>query len=363
MSKFARKNVRKLKAYVPGEQPRAGAKTIKLNTNENPYPPCPKVRQALRRFGSGIWRRYPEPQADTFRHAAARVLGVRPEMIIAGNGSDDIINIAIRTFVEPGERIAYPVPTYSLYPVLSQIQQARIVEVPFGPDFDLPDQLSKVNAKLTFLANPNAPSGTFIQPTTIARLARAIRGLLVVDEAYVDFVEDKGKDKGKDKDNCLDLVKRHANVIVMRTLSKSYSLAGLRFGFAIAQSPLIDDMLKVKDSYNCDTLAITLAAKAIEDQQYLKKTVTRICRGRTWLSEQLAKLGFTVLPSQANFVWATIASPPAGQIYLQLKRRGILVRYFDQPTLKNGLRITVDLPRNNQALIEALRRILDKRDN
>jgi histidinol-phosphate aminotransferase len=348
MSKYFRKTMKTLKPYVAGEQPSRGSKVIKLNTNENPYPPSPNVRRALRTFSAIALKKYPQPLADTFREAAAKVFGVRPEMIIAGNGSDDIINIAIRAFVDVGERIAYPVPTYSLYSVLANIQQAQTLEIPFDDSFDVPKGLAEAQAKLTFIANPNAPTGTFIRPEKIEHLARKTKGIVAVDEAYADFADA----------NCLELVKRLPNVLVLRTLSKSYSLAGLRFGFAIGQPQLIEDMNKVKDSYNCDALAITLAAKAIEDQAYLAKTVARIRRQRQGLTRGLISLGFSVLPSQANFVWATIHSPPAKQIYMELKRRGILVRYFDHPGLTSGLRISVGSSKDNHSLIKALASIV-----
>jgi len=350
MSKFARENIKRLKPYVPGEQPAAHVKIIKLNTNENPYPPAPAVKKVLRKFPLERLRRYPEPEADTFRRTVAKVLEVRPEMIIAGNGADELINVAIRTFVQPDQTIAYPVPTYSLYPVLARIQEAKVGEVPFGRGFDLPDQLFDIDAKLIFVCNPNAPSGTFIDPAKIEQLARSTQALVVIDEAYVDFADE----------NCLKLTKRNPNVIVLRTLSKGYGLAGLRFGFAIGPPELIGDMLKVKDSYNCDALALATATKAIEDQKYFAETVAKIRGQRMWLAQKLESLGFVTLPSHANFIWAEINRPPAGQVYLRLKRRGILVRYFEQPRLKRGLRITVGRPGQNKTLIRALSEILAK---
>ncbi|NLX07669.1 MAG: histidinol-phosphate transaminase [Phycisphaerae bacterium] len=349
MSKFARQNVRKLKPYVPGEQPAPGTKVIKLNTNENPYAPSPAVRATLRSYAGADLRKYPQPHWTTFRQAAARTFKIDPENIFAGNGSDEVLNLIVRAFVEPGEKIAYPVPTYSLYPVLARIQEAQVVEVPFGERFDLPAEgLLASGAKLAFIANPNAPTGTMIEPAAIEAFARRFKGLVVVDEAYVDFAEA----------NCLPLVGRNGNIIVSRTLSKSYSLAGLRFGFAVASKPIVEDLMKIKDSYNCDALAIELATRAVEDQSYMRRNADRIRRQRAWLTNRLTELGFAVMPSQANFVWATRARPAAKAIYQDLKARGILVRYFDQGQLRRGLRITVGLPQENRALIAALREIL-----
>jgi len=350
MSKYARPAINKLSAYTPGEQPRPGQKIIKLNTNENPYPPAPGVLKAIRKFPADYMRKYPQPEADSFRKIAAEIFGVKPEMIIAGNGSDELLSIAIRTYVDPGQVIAYPTPTYSLYPVLAKMQEAKIVEVPFDDSFSLPKGLEKTKARLTFIANPNAPSGTYIDPDQIAKFAKKTTGVVVVDEAYVDFADD----------NCLRLVKKLPNVIVFRTLSKSYSLAGWRFGFGFASEALIGDMMKVKDSYNCDALSIAVACEAIKDQSYLAKNVKKIRQQRDWLSDQLKKLGFSVRDSQANFIWATIDTVSAKQIYLDLKQAGILIRYFDKPDLKNGLRITIGRPDENRELIRTLKNILNK---
>ncbi len=348
MSKYARRTINKLSAYVPGEQPRPGEKFIKLNTNENPYPPAPGVLRTIRKFPAEFMRKYPQPEADSFRKTAAEIFNVDPGMIIAGNGSDELLSIVIRTYVDPGQIVAYPTPTYSLYPVLAKMQDAKIVEVPFDNSFTLPAQLAKTRARLTFIANPNAPSGTFIDPEDIARFAQKVSGVVVVDEAYADFGDD----------NCLRLVKKLPNVIVLRTLSKSYSLAGWRFGFGIASKALIDDMMKVKDSYNCDALSIAVACEAIKDQAYLKKNVDKIRRDRAWLTNELRTLGFDVRDSQTNFIWATIDRPPAKQIYLALKQAGILVRYFDKPGLQNGLRITIGRSEENRELVRSLKRIL-----
>jgi histidinol-phosphate aminotransferase len=293
-------------------------------------------------------RKYSQPEADRFREAASKVFKIPTEMIMAGNGSDELLSILLRTFVEPGDVVAYPTPTYTLYPVLAKMQEAKIVEVPFDESYRLPKDLLKTRAKVIFIANPNAPTGTFIPPEEIETFAKKAGGVVVVDEAYVDFSDR----------NCLDLAKKLPNVIVLRTLSKSYSLAGMRFGFAFASRELIGDMLKVKDSYNCDAVSINLAAEAIKDQAYLKKNMEKIRRERSFLTEQLRNTGFTVLDSASNFVWARIARPAAKEIYLNLKARGILVRYFDKPDLKDGLRITVGRPEENRALLKAITNIL-----
>jgi histidinol-phosphate aminotransferase len=343
---FIRSAVRDMDGYTPGEQPPPGARVVKLNTNENPFPPGEKVMQALREMSSESLRRYPSPRADTFRAAAGKLLGVPADWIIAGNGSDDLLTVATRTFVPPGGKVAFPEPTYSLYPVLTKLQDARIASVPWEKDWALPTAaLAGSKADAIYLANPNAPSGTFVSPQKVEELADVFDGLLLVDEAYVDFAEG----------NCLGLVQRHANVIITRTFSKAYCLAGLRFGFAVAQPEVIAEMMKVKDSYNCDAVSQALATAAIEDQEYARRTWEHVKSERLRVSEALTAFGWQVLPSQANFILAT---PPAGDgraTYLGLKSQGILVRYFELPGLKDKVRITVGSVLENNALLAGVR--------
>lgn len=342
---FVRENVRQMSGYTPGEQPSAGSRIIKLNTNENPFLPSPRVMQAIAAIAPDALRKYPNPTADPFRIAAARVLGVQKEMILAGNGSDDILTIATRTFVPPGGRLAFATPTYSLYPVLAKIEGASSVAVPWLDGYRLPiEALVATKADAIYLANPNAPTGSFVSPDDVARLARSFSGLLLVDEAYADFAED----------NCLRLVRDHANVVISRTLSKAYSLAGLRFGFAVAQAPVIEQMMKVKDSYNCDAISIAAATAAIEDQPYARQNWQEIRHQRGRLTDELSKLGWTVIPSHANFVLATVPDGHGKQVYQSLKQRGILVRYFDQPGLYDKVRITVGTSDENDALLAGI---------
>jgi len=340
--------IRRLEGYTPGEQPAPGERVVKLNTNENPFPPSPRVIEALRNIDPELLRRYPNPTADMFRAAAAKMLGVSMDMIIAGNGSDDILSIAARTFLTKGHMLACPEPTYSLYPVLAAIVGARCVGVPWEEGWQLPVAgLLRLRPRAIFLANPNAPTGTFVPPESIEKLASAFRGVVLVDEAYVDFADA----------DCVKLVSRYENVVVCRTLSKSYSLAGLRFGYAVAQPAVIREMMKIKDSYNCDAISIVLATAAIEDQEYARRTWQHIRSERARLAGELAAMGWQVLPSQANFL---LAGPPDGdgrRVYLGLKERGILVRYFDKPGLRNKVRITIGTTEQNNALLEGIRRL------
>jgi histidinol-phosphate aminotransferase len=345
---FVRPTIRSMDGYTPGEQPVAGDRVIKLNTNENPYPPSPKVLQAIAAIDADTLRRYPNPTADQFRDAAAKLLNVGADMIIAGNGSDDILTIATRTFVPPGGSIAFPEPTYSLYPVLAQLEEARSAVVSWENDFALPiDALVATKANAIYLANPNAPTGTFVAPAKVAELARRFDGPVLIDEAYADFADE----------NCLALVRDFPNIIISRTLSKAYSLAGLRFGYAVAQPQVIAEMMKVKDSYNTDAISIIAATAAIEDQQYAKSTWDRIRSERNRLSAELARLGWSVLPSRANFVLATVPTGRGSEAYLALKQRGILVRYFNLPGLTDKVRITVGKPDENNALLAAIKAI------
>ncbi len=332
--------------YTPGEQPGAGERVVKLNTNENPYPPSPRVFEAIARIGADALRRYPSPMADDFRRVAARVHGVGMENVIAGNGSDDILQIALRTYCGPGDVLASPDPTYSLYPVLAELADVRFVPVPWGPEWTLPaDALLATGARAIFFANPNAPSGTCVSADAVASLAARTSALVLVDEAYVDFAED----------DSLPLIRAHDNVLVTRTLSKGYGLAGLRFGYAVGHASIIEQMAKVKDSYNCDAIAIAAACAALDDQAYAREQWARVKAERTRLSAELVRRRFRVIPSQGNFVLATVPSgTSARRIYEGLKRSGVLVRFFDKPGLDDKLRVTIGAPEENDALLAAM---------
>ena len=343
---FVRPAIRAMEGYTPGEQPGAGERVVKLNTNENPFPPSPKVMQAIREVEAESLRRYPNPTADSFRAAAAQALDVAPDMIIAGNGSDDVLAVAVLTFTGPGDTLAYPDPTYSLYPVLADLDEVKTVTVPWDEDWSLPiDALLATKARAIFLANPNAPSGTFVSPQKIDELAQKFAGIVLIDEAYVDFAED----------DCLPLVRKHENIVVTRTLSKAYSLAGLRFGFAIAQPSVIREMNKARDSYPCDAISVAAATAAIGDQEYAKKTWEHVRSERQRISSELTQMGWVVLPSQANFILASTPNGRGREAYLGLKQQGILVRYFDKPGLSDKIRITVGTSQENNALLGGIK--------
>lgn len=338
--------MREMQGYTPGEQPSVGERVVKLNTNENPFEPSPRVMKAIQQVEPEMLRRYPSPTAERFRLAAAKVLGVSPDMILAGNGSDDILTIATRTFVAPGGVLASPEPSYSLYPVLARLEQATFSPVPWEKEWSLPtDGLVDTKADAIYLANPNAPSGTFVSPTKVEELARSFSGLLLIDEAYADFADD----------NCLALAREYRNVVIARTMSKAYSLAGLRFGYAVAQPDVIEEMTKVKDSYNCDAISVAAATAAIEDQEYARERWEFVKSERQRLSAELTQIGWAVAKSQANFILATCPSGRGKEVYLGLKQQGILVRYFDKPGLTDKIRITVGQSQENNALLAGIK--------
>ena len=338
-----------MSGYLPGEQPRGG-KFIKLNTNENPYPASPKVATAIGEALAGGLAKYPDPLATGFRMRAAEVLGVEPDWILCGNGSDDILTIMVRTFAGPGDVIRYPYPTYVLYKTLAQIQDVHADAVLFERDWTLGDAFVAPidNLKLAILANPNSPSGTLIPPNEILEIANQLPCPLLVDEAYGEFADS----------NCLELVRQNEKIMVSRTLSKSYALAGLRFGFVVAQPRLIEQLSKVKDSYNCDTLSIAGATAAIDDQAWLAENRTRIIASRSRFEDELSALGFTVQPSQANFVWCTFPERPLKPIYEALKQTQILVRYMAYDGWEEGIRITVGTDEQIDACLLGLRGIM-----
>jgi histidinol-phosphate aminotransferase len=346
MSDYFRSNIAALAGYTPGEQPGDDG-IIKLNTNENPYPPSPRVYAALRNAVNPALRLYPEPLSDTLRSTAARVYGVKAENILAGNGSDEILSILLCCFVAPGERVAFPVPTYSLYDTLVEIQDGVAARVDFPPDFSLPGSLAEQRAALTFLCNPNAPSATLVSLAEIEKLARSVAGILVVDEAYVDFAASEGA-------SSLPLIRRLPNLVVLRTFSKSFSLAGMRIGLAFASEEIIAGMMKVKDSYNLNRLSLVAANAALQDLPWMTRNARRIQRSRKKLSAALSRMGYFVYPSHANFVLARKRGENLKPVYEKLKRRGILVRYFDAPGLQDCLRITVGAPKEVQALLNEL---------
>jgi histidinol-phosphate aminotransferase len=337
--------IHKMAPYVPGEQPRPGQRLIKLNTNENPYPPSPRVRRAVAGAAIGhALRLYPAPQADDFIAAAARCYGLAPRMIIAGNGSDELLAMLFRATLGSGDKVAWATPTYSLYDTLAAVQEAKVVAPPLGPNFKLPiEALARARARLTIVCNPNSPSGTLTPRRLLAQLARDLEGrLLAIDEAYVDFAEE----------NALSLVRRLPNVIVLRSLSKSFSLAGMRLGLCFARPEIIEQLNKVKDSYNLSRLAIAAGAAALDDAPWMRRNVERVKRTRAATIARLMRMGFEVPPSSANFVFARMPGRDLGALAAKLRECGVLVRHFR--TWPDAMRISVGTPAEMTALFKAL---------
>ena len=344
MAGYVRESVEALQAYTPGEQPR-DPRVIKLNTNENPYPPSPFVARALAGFPTDKLRRYPDPASHELRQCIADLHGVSPDVVFVGNGSDEILALCTRAFVENDGSIGYFVPSYSLYPVLADIRAVSRRPVELGPDFDwrMPDEYA---CSLFFLTNPNAPTGILYPYETVRGFCAAMPGVVVIDEAYVDF----------SSRDCMALAREMDNVIVARTLSKSYSLAGLRVGYAIGPRQLVEALFKLKDSYNMDALSQELALAALSDTGHMRANTRRIRSTRERLTEALAGLGYTVYPSETNFVWAKPPTMPAEEVFRRLREQGILVRYFTGARVDECLRITVGADAEIDALIEALGR-------
>jgi len=341
-----RKNIAEMAGYVPGFQPEDAASYIKLNTNENPYPPSPQVLEAIaKEVGEGL-RRYPDAASRLAREEAAKLYGYDPSWIIMANGSDEVLNNLIRAFAGEGEEIAYVHPSYSYYGTLAEIQGAKVRTFGLTEAFEPEGIPERYDAKLFFLTNPNAPLGFTYSQRYIADLAGRLSGVLVVDEAYADFAEE----------NSLELVRSLENVVVTRTFSKSYSLAGMRLGLAIGRPEVIAALNKIRDHYNLDRLAQAAATAALHDQTYFRECVAKIKGTRAWFTAELAKLNYHVIPSSGNYVFASPPDRDGTRVYQGLYDRKILVRHFTDPKLSHGLRISIgtkeEMERTIQALIE-----------
>jgi histidinol-phosphate aminotransferase len=325
MRSVFRPAIDRMSGYVPGEQPQEMG-WVKLNTNENPYPASPQVVRAIQREAEGFLNKYPDPDAGTFRRTAGALFGVDADWVLPGNGSDENLTIITRSFCDSGESIAYPYPSYVLYESLAQIQGCGVERLLLDGDrgwrWDAAEAASlRERVRVVFVPNPNSPTGTLWSAEELLQLLPA-RGVLVLDEAYGDFatVPHRGE--------LLRDPRFENRLIVTRTLSKSYSLAGIRFGFAMAHPDLIAGMRKVKDSYNCDRVSIAAATAALEDQAWMLESRSRILASRARLAMALPALGFVVHPSETNFLWTTHESGRHREIYEQLKSRRVLVRYM-----------------------------------
>jgi histidinol-phosphate aminotransferase len=374
--------VQRIHAYVPGEQPKVKG-LVKLNTNENPYPPSPKVLKAVRDAVDGRLRLYPDPSALAVRTALAALHGCSPDQIIVGNGSDELLALAVRAFAEPAggfreiplrskeasgsmlqpipesaSRVQFPTPCYSLYPVLVETHGATPHPVPLRPDFGLPSvaELRKgglwdFRAALTFITTPNAPSGRGYPTAELDALCQAQKGVTILDEAYVDFAGE----------NALELALRHPHVLVSRTFSKAYSLCFQRVGYFVGHPDLIAALHRIRDSYNVNGLGQVAALATLEDLPYYRRNFKRVIASRERLSHALTELGFSVVPSQTNFIFVRPPGPPAESWLKSLREHRILVRWFRTPGISDRLRITIGSDKEVNRLLQVVRKLLRKR--
>jgi histidinol-phosphate aminotransferase len=348
-SRFLKKSIRDFQPYVPGEQPPDGEDWVKLNTNESPLPPSPKVLEAIRQATDGSLRLYPSATSAPAREAIARRYGLQPGQVALGNGADELIEMCFRAFVGAGDRVAFCSPTYPVLEPLCKMHDAVPAPTPADEGWAWNDSFVYDPAPLKFIVNPNSPTGTWVDEQTVERAVEVSRGVVVLDEAYVDFAPS----------SCIGLLSRHRNLLILRTMSKSYALAGMRIGFALAGAEVIAALDAVKDSYNLDRLAIAAAAAAVEDTEHHQRIIEHVVSERAWLTDGLKRLGFQISPSQANFVFV---KPPAGQsgaaVADALREQRILVRRYDLDPIAGWLRITVGTREQHERLLQALKEIL-----
>lgn len=339
-----RENIKTMAAYVPGFQPPDGEEWIKLNTNENPFPPSPFVVAAIRsELGDGTTlNKYPDPPSSAGRLTAAALYGVDPSQVILANGSDEILNNLIRAFCDAGDEIGMVQPSYSYYATLADIQSVRISRFDLDSQGEIGGFPERFGGKIFFLTSPNSPLGITFTNDYISELAGRCDGILVVDEAYADFAEE----------NALKLLEQHGNLVISRTLSKSYALAGMRLGLAIGPVAVIEALDKIRDHYNIDRLAQVAATAALKDQAYLRHCMEKICATREWFSTALRELNYLVIPSQGNFVFVLPPDRDSQRVYDQLFKRKILVRY-----IVDGLRISIGSRPEMEACLAALKEI------
>ncbi|MBI5504839.1 MAG: histidinol-phosphate transaminase [Deltaproteobacteria bacterium] len=328
--------------YTPGEQPQAG-RLIKLNTNENPYPCSPLVAGAIADEARSL-QLYPSPNADALRAKAAQVYRVAPEQVLVGNGSDEVLAMILRACVLDGDAVAYAVPTYSLYRTLAQSVGARVVEIA-ADGSAIPRGVADARARVTFVCTPNSPTGRAIALDAIAEFARSADGVVVVDEAYADF----------GTATALTILADHPNMVVTRSFSKSFSLAGLRLGLAFGHADFLAELLKVKDSYNISRLAIAAGVAALDDYAWMQSNVSRVRATRARVTARLRAAGFRVEDSSANFVWVDCSSAGGGRpVYDKLRAAGVLVRYFDVEGLRGGIRASIGTDEQMDVMLAVL---------
>jgi len=347
---FLKKALRGFEPYTPGEQPPDEEGWVKLNTNESPLPPSPKVIEAIKEAAGDSLRLYPSPTAALARAAIAAHFDREPSMVALGNGGDDLIEMCFRAFAGKGDHVAYPTPTYPLFEPLCRIHEAVAAPHPCAEGWTWPQELTADHAPLKFIVNPNSPTGTWSPEAAVEDVVANARGVVILDEAYVDFAPE----------SCVGLLERYRNLLILRTFSKSYALAGMRIGFALGDPDLIAALDAVKDSYNLDRLAIVAAVAAIQDDDHRRAIVDHVVGERAWLADQLHALHFEVLPSAANFLFV---QPPSGTsasaLANGLRERQILIRHYDREPIAGWFRITIGTRAQHEQLLGALKDILD----
>lgn len=348
---FIRKNVQRLEAYVPGEQPK-DRRVVKLNTNENPYPPPQAVLDALQNFSGDQLRRYPDPVCTDIRDQLAAKHGCSPDQIICGNGSDEILLLLLRALVEKDETVGFFDPSYSLYPVLCDIESLAYQKIPLTGSFEWPET-DFGGLKLIFVTQPNAPTSLLFPREKIEALCASFDGVVVLDEAYVEFAAHSG----------MDLAIARDNVVVTRSLSKSASLAGIRFGYAVGPAELIGALYKIKDSYNVNSLTQACVLAALESWPEIEKQIKQVQETRDRTAGLLRDRGYEVAGSSANFLWVQPGDIEAEKLHKLLQSRGILVRFFCAAATRGYVRITVGTDEEMEVLLQALDEINDEKAN
>ncbi len=345
---YVRPSIAAMKGYVPGLQPDPSQKYIKLNSNENPFPPSPRVKEVLSRLNYEDLRIYPDPLCQELREKLGSLYGFSAGQIICGNGSDDILNIIVRTFAQPGDPVGFYEPTFPLYKVQGMIHGTRVVPVPVPEPYDRPPD-PPANVRVFFLANPNSPVGFAYPISRVAELAKKVQGIFVIDEAYAEFAGE----------NALTLARDFKNVLIVRTVSKSYSLAGARLGYAIGPEELIREMFKVKDPFNVNRLTQAVVSAALEDQEYFRKNIFTTIQAREWFSREASALGYRIIPSQANFVFPQPPQKGRGvRFYQTLFEKKVLTRYYDEEGLTDGVRMTIGTPEEMSSALQVMKEII-----
>ncbi|MCY6356268.1 histidinol-phosphate transaminase [Clostridium sp. ZS2-4] len=351
MSKYWSEITKNIEPYVCGEQPK-DKKYIKLNTNENPYPPSPKVIEAIKNAANGDLRLYPDPNCDELRGVIAEYYNLNKDQVFIGNGSDEVLAFSFLAFFNSDEDIIFPDISYSFYPVYADLYNINYKLAKLDEEFSIPVSEFMTDNGGVVIPNPNAPTGKYLEVDLIKKILDYNSDkVVIIDEAYIDF----------GGTSVVGLINDYPNLLVIQTLSKSRSLAGIRLGFALGQEELIEGLNRIKNSFNSytiDRVAAVVGAEAIKDESYFKECVGKIINSREKVTEELIKLGFDVIPSKANFIFATHAVYSANELFTKLREKSVLVRYFNKERINNYLRITIGSDKEMDLFIERVEEII-----